>query len=87
MHVILGTRIVIRSSDPEVAAAIKDISSNPAKIRKYNKNPKIMSIVHKLASKLGEGKDEVVRGGPGPRAGLAYTATGGRGRNPNMMKM
>merc|ERR1719348_2089032 len=41
-------------SDPEVAAAFKDISSNPANIMKYQNNPKVMALVNKMASKMGE---------------------------------
>lgn len=41
--------------DPEVAAAFQDISANPANIIKYQNNPKIASIINKLASKFGGG--------------------------------
>ncbi|XP_043483373.1 putative protein FAM10A4 [Leptopilina heterotoma] len=39
--------------DPEVAEAFKDISSNPANMFKYQNNPKIMSLITKVASKFG----------------------------------
>ncbi|XP_055544725.1 hsc70-interacting protein 1-like [Wyeomyia smithii] len=35
--------------DPEVAAALQDIMSNPANIAKYQNNPKVMNLVTKIA--------------------------------------
>ena len=59
-------------SDPEVAAAFKDISSNPANIMKYQNNPKVMSLVTKMAGKMGAG-------GPGGGAGGGMPGMGGMG--------
>ena len=47
--------IFLAFSDPEVAAAFKDISANPANIMKYQNNPKVMALVTKMASKMGGG--------------------------------
>jgi len=58
-------------SDPEVATAFKDISSNPANIMKYQNNPKVMALVTKMASKMG---------GPGGMPGMG----GGMGGFPGM---
>ncbi|XP_013787333.1 hsc70-interacting protein-like [Limulus polyphemus] len=41
--------------DPEVAAAFQDISSNPANIGKYQSNPKVASLMKKMAEKMGGG--------------------------------
>ena len=40
-------------ADPEVAAAFKDITSNPANIMKYQNNPKVMQLLTKMAGKMG----------------------------------
>merc|ERR1712172_445372 len=40
-------------SDPEVAAAFEDITSNPANIMKYQGNPKVMKLLTKMAGKIG----------------------------------
>lgn len=37
--------------DPEVAAAFQEISKNPASYMKYQSNPKIASVINKMASK------------------------------------
>ena len=37
-------------SDPEVAAAFEDITSNPANIMKYQGNPKVMKLLTKMAT-------------------------------------
>ena len=59
-------------ADPEVAAAFKDISSNPANIMKYQNNPKVMNLVTKMAGKMGGG-------GPGGGAGGGMPGMGGLG--------
>lgn len=41
--------------DPEVSAAFIDITSNPTNILKYQKNPKVMNLINKVASKFGGG--------------------------------
>ena len=38
---------------PEVAAAFKNIFSDPANIMKYQSNPNVMALVKKMASKMG----------------------------------
>merc|ERR1712128_248795 len=64
-------------SDPEVAAAFKDISSNPANIMKYQSNPKVMALVNKMASKMGG-----MGGMPGMGGGMP--GMGGMGGMPGM---
>merc|ERR1719339_805665 len=39
-------------SDPEVAKAFQDITSNPANIMKYQGNPKVMALLTKMAGKM-----------------------------------
>ncbi|XP_026484671.2 putative protein FAM10A4 [Vanessa tameamea] len=46
--------------DPEISAAIYDVSSNPANFIKYQNNPKIVAALEMLRSKFGTG------GGPAP---------------------
>jgi len=58
-------------SDPEVAKAFQDITSNPANIMKYQGNPKVMALLTKMASKMG--------GGMGGMPGM-----GGMGGFPDM---
>ncbi|XP_051160994.1 putative protein FAM10A4 [Leptopilina boulardi] len=53
-HEFLSDPDVLESfQDPEVAEAFKDISSNPLNMIKYQNNPKIMSLITKVASKFG----------------------------------
>ena len=66
-------------SDPEVAAAFQDISSNPANIMKYQNNPKIMALVTKMAGKMGGGGGMPGMGGMGGMPGM-----GGMGGMPGM---
>ncbi|XP_008545706.1 putative protein FAM10A4 [Microplitis demolitor] len=51
--------------DPEVAAAFMEISSNPSNILKYQKNPKVMNLINKVASKFGGGAGMMPGGFPG----------------------
>jgi suppressor of tumorigenicity protein 13 len=55
-------------SDPEVAAAFEDITSNPANIMKYQGNPKVMKLLTKMAGKMGGGSGG--GGAPGGMGGL-----------------
>lgn len=50
-------------SAPEVAAAFKNIFSNPAYITKYQSNPMVMALVTKTVSKIG---------GMGGSGGIGY---------------
>ncbi|XP_076546556.1 uncharacterized protein LOC143305724 [Osmia lignaria lignaria] len=45
--------IVQSLMEPEIAEFCKEISSNPASILKYQRNPKIMAFINKMASKFG----------------------------------
>ena len=56
-------------SDPEVAAAFEDITSNPANIMKYQGNPKVMKLLTKMAGKMGGGGGGG-GGAPGGMGGL-----------------
>ena len=38
-----------------MAAAFKDIMSNPGNIMKYQGNPKVMALLQKMAGKMGGG--------------------------------
>jgi len=64
-------------SDPEVAAAFEDITSNPANIMKYQGNPKVMKLLTKMAGKMGGGGG----GAPGGMGGLGgmFGGMGGGG--------
>lgn len=45
--------------DPEVAAALQDIMSNPGNIGKYQNNPKVMNLVTKIAGQASDRKSVV----------------------------
>merc|ERR1711963_1080393 len=64
-------------SDPEVAAAFEDITSNPANIMKYQGNPKVMKLLTKMAGKMGGG-------GMGGLGGM-FGGMGGAGGMPGGM--
>lgn len=49
----MGPEIFEAFSDPEVAAALQDVMSNPANIMKYQNNPKIMNLLTKIAGRTG----------------------------------
>ncbi|XP_044753160.1 hsc70-interacting protein-like [Coccinella septempunctata] len=69
--ILKDPEVMAALQDPDVAAAFRDISSNPANLMKYQSNPKIMSLVLKLSSKMNLG---AMGGGfPGtfPGAGFA----------------
>uniref|UniRef100_T1JK65 STI1 domain-containing protein n=1 Tax=Strigamia maritima TaxID=126957 RepID=T1JK65_STRMM len=45
--------IMVALQDPDVAAAFQDISSNPANFAKYQNNPKVATVMNKMAEKMG----------------------------------
>ncbi|XP_058826423.1 hsc70-interacting protein 1-like [Topomyia yanbarensis] len=50
-----GTEDILNAfKDPEVAAALQDIMTNPANIGKYQNNPKVMNLVTKIAGKASQ---------------------------------
>ncbi|PVD34502.1 hypothetical protein C0Q70_05777 [Pomacea canaliculata] len=51
--------------DPEVSAAFQDVAANPANISKYQNNPRVQSVINKLAAKFGTGGSGMGRGGMG----------------------
>merc|ERR1719276_134784 len=61
--------------DPEIAAALMDLKSNPGNIAKYMGNPKIMNIFMKLQGAMGGG----MPGGMPDMGGM-----GGMGGMPDM---
>lgn len=65
--------------DPEIQAAFADISQNPANILKYQSNPKIASVINKLASKMGG-----AGGMPGMPPGMAGMGGGMPGMGGGM---
>merc|ERR1719400_608069 len=67
-------------SDPEVAAAFEDITSNQANIMKYQGNPKVMKLLTKMAGKMGGGGG----GAPGGIGGIGGMF-GGMGGMPEGM--
>nr|CAD7408055.1 unnamed protein product [Timema cristinae] len=81
--------IEVRISDPEVAAAFQDITSNPANMAKYQGNPKIKAVINKLAAKFGGagGMPGGFGGMPGGFGGMGggfpgYPPTGGSNSTP-----
>lgn len=71
--------------DPEVAAALQDIMSNPANIGKYQNNPKVMNLVTKIAGQASGGGFPGFGGGfPGgfPGAGAGGFPGAGAGGFP-----
>merc|ERR1712083_468423 len=71
-------------SDPEVAAAFEDITSNPANIMKYQGNPKVMKLLTKMAGKMGGGGGGAP-GGMGGLGGMFGGMGGGMGGMPGGM--
>ena len=61
--------IVQSLMEPEIAEFCKEISSNPASILKYQRNPKIMAFINKMASKFG-GAGGMPPGFPGMPGGM-----------------
>lgn len=51
----IGPEFMEAFSDPEVAAALQDVMSNPANIMKYQNNPKVMNLLKKFAGAAGGG--------------------------------
>merc|ERR1719245_2403225 len=64
-------------TDPEVAAAFKDIMSNPGNIMKYQGNPKVMALLQKMAGKMGGGGGMPGMGGMGGMPGMGGGMPGG----------
>lgn len=60
--------------DPEVAAALQDIMSNPANIGKYQNNPKVMNLVTKIA---GQASSSGFPGFGGGAPGGGFPGAGG----------
>ena len=56
---------IVSTQDPEVAEAFQDVSNNPMNYSKYENNPKIKSIINKLATKFGGGMGAGAGAGPG----------------------
>ncbi|XP_062597484.1 hsc70-interacting protein-like isoform X3 [Saccostrea cucullata] len=52
-NIMNDPEIVQAFSDPEVAAAFQDISQNPQNMMKYQNNPKVQSLINKMAAKFG----------------------------------
>jgi len=52
--------------DPEVAQAFQDVTANPANYAKYENNPKIKSVINKMAAKFGGGMPGMPGGMGGP---------------------
>lgn len=69
--------------DPEVAAALQDIMSNPANIGKYQNNPKVMNLVTKIAGQASGGGFPGFGGGfPGAGGPGGFPGAGGAGGFP-----
>lgn len=51
----MGPDIMDAFSDPEIAAALQDVMTNPANIMKYQNNPKVMNLLKKFAGAAGGG--------------------------------
>lgn len=66
----MGPDIFDAFKDPEVAAAMQDVISNPANIMKYQNNPKVMNLLTKISGQAGGGFPGAGAGGfPGAGAG------------------
>jgi suppressor of tumorigenicity protein 13 len=68
--------------DPEVAAAFRDISSNPANMMKYQNNPKISAVIKKLATTFGGGMPGGFGGGFPGGFPDGFPPSGGTGGAP-----
>lgn len=51
----IGPDFMEAFSDPEVAAALQDVMTNPGNIMKYQNNPKVMNLLKKFAGAAGGG--------------------------------
>ncbi|XP_058452080.1 hsc70-interacting protein 1-like [Malaya genurostris] len=61
-----GTEDILNAfKDPEVAAALQDIMSNPSNIAKYQNNPKVMNLVTKIAGQASQSGFPGFGGGAG----------------------
>ena len=63
--------------DPEVQAALQDLSTNPMNMMKYKDNPKVQKFMEKMQGKVGGG----MGGMPGGMGGMP----GGMGGMPGGM--
>ena len=63
--------------DPEVAQAFQDVSANPQNYAKYENNPKIKSVINKMASRFGAGMGMGGMGGGGGGGGFPGGCPGG----------
>jgi suppressor of tumorigenicity protein 13 len=63
-------------NDPEVAAALQDVMTNPANIMKYQNNPKVMNLLKKISGGMG--------GMPGMGGMGGMPGMGGMGGMPGM---
>ena len=71
----------------EVAAAFKDIMSNPGNIMKYQGNPKVMALLQKMAGKMGGGGGMPGMGGMGGMPGMGGMGGMGGGMSGGMPGM
>uniref|UniRef100_U5EJ47 Putative hsc/hsp70-interacting protein n=1 Tax=Corethrella appendiculata TaxID=1370023 RepID=U5EJ47_9DIPT len=69
-----GEDILSAFKDPEVAAAMQDVMSNPANISKYQNNPKVMGLLAKISASAGGFPGA---GGGFPGAGGGFPGAGG----------
>jgi suppressor of tumorigenicity protein 13 len=70
----MGPDIMGAFSDPEIAAALQDVMTNPGNIMKYQNNPKVMNLLKKFAGAAGG----MGGGMPGMGAG-GFPGMGGMG--------
>lgn len=73
-------------SDPEVAAALQDVMSNPGNIMKYQNNPKVMNLLKKFAGAAAGGGGGGFPGMGGMGGGFpGFPGAGGMGGFPGGM--
>lgn len=68
--------------DPEIAAALKDITTNPANILKHQNNPKVAAFLAKMSQKMGLGLGGMMGGLGGMMGGMGGFGGPGAGSGP-----
>lgn len=80
----MGPDIMEAFNDPEIAAALQDVMSNPGNIMKYQNNPKVMNLLKKFAGAAGSGGFPM-GGMPGMGGMGGFPGMGGMGGFPGFM--
>ena len=64
--------------DPDIAAAMLDMQSNPGNMDKHMSNPKVAAFIHKITAEMGEGGGGMGGGGMGGMGGGMPSGSAGQ---------